>query len=61
VNQDIVVLKHGLDISMGIIKMRINTGLLVIFEVDPLAMLDLGLLDLFLHTVVIESPLVNDT
>lgn len=60
-DDDIMVLKHGLDISMGLIKVRIYALILVVLQVNPFAVLYGSLLNLFLDAVVVVGPLIDDT
>lgn len=59
-DQDIVFLEHGLDISMSLIKVRVDAFVLVVLQVDPFAMFNHSLLYLFLNAVVVVGPLVNN-
>jgi hypothetical protein len=58
VNEDIMIGEHGLDVGVSLIEVRIYAHFLIIFEIDPLAMLYLISLDLVLHAKGVVCTLV---
>lgn len=59
-DKDIVILKHRLDVCMRPIQMWINVGILIVLQINPLAMLDLSLLYFLLDSIVVVRPLINN-
>lgn len=55
-----MVLEHGLDVSMGLVEVGVDAFVFVVLQVDPLAVLDRSLFDLFPNTIVVVGPLVDD-
>jgi hypothetical protein len=60
VDQHVVVLEHGLDVSMGLVEVGVDAFVLIVLQVYPLAVLNSSLLDLFPDAVVVVGPLVDD-
>lgn len=60
VDKHVVVLKHGLDVSMSLVEVGVDAFILIVLQVDPLVVLDHSLLDLFPDAVVVVGPLVDD-
>lgn len=61
VNEDVVFRQHGFNVGMSIIKMRIDVGFVIAFQINPFAEFDFGSSKFVLDSEAVICHFVNNT